>query len=237
MRTRAPLFDASAIALVLGSSSVARRRRLEIRQGADRDLAMPRSRTRFLGYRVETYKLVVFTLSACMAGIAGALYVPQVGILNPSGIRAGQFDRGRDLGCGRRARHLGRGGTRGGARQLSPRPISPSAARALLAVHAGRFFHSRDLSSCRRGIRLGALLDGCERRRARQPPSPCPGARLPAGGAKVNPDAEFSPSAILYLDGSRVSFDGFTRAAMNFRCSCARRNAPSSARTAPARPP
>lgn len=42
------------------------------------------SRTRFLGYRVEAYKLFVFTLSACMAGIAGALYVPQVGIINPS---------------------------------------------------------------------------------------------------------------------------------------------------------
>ena len=42
------------------------------------------SRTRFLGYRVENYKLFVFTLSACMAGVAGALYVPQVGIINPS---------------------------------------------------------------------------------------------------------------------------------------------------------
>jgi urea transport system permease protein len=41
------------------------------------------ARTRFLGYRVESYKLFVFTLSACMAGIAGALYVPQVGIINP----------------------------------------------------------------------------------------------------------------------------------------------------------
>ena len=41
------------------------------------------SRTRFLGYRVESYKLFVFTVSACMAGIAGALYVPQVGIINP----------------------------------------------------------------------------------------------------------------------------------------------------------
>jgi len=45
------------------------------------------SRTRFLGYRVERYKLLVFTLSACMAGVAGALYVPQVGIINP-----GEFD-------------------------------------------------------------------------------------------------------------------------------------------------
>ena len=42
------------------------------------------SRTRFLGYRVENYKTFVFTLSACMAAVAGALYVPQVGIINPS---------------------------------------------------------------------------------------------------------------------------------------------------------
>jgi len=42
------------------------------------------SRTRFLGYRVEHYKLFVFVLSAVLAGIAGALYVPQVGIINPS---------------------------------------------------------------------------------------------------------------------------------------------------------
>src|SRR5579885_173291 len=42
------------------------------------------SRTRFLGYRVENYKLFVFVLSACMAGVAGALYVPQIGIINPS---------------------------------------------------------------------------------------------------------------------------------------------------------
>jgi len=42
------------------------------------------SRTRFLGYRVEHYKLFVFTVSAMLAGLAGALYVPQVGIINPS---------------------------------------------------------------------------------------------------------------------------------------------------------
>jgi urea transport system permease protein len=41
------------------------------------------SRTRFLGYRVEGYKLFVFVVSAMMAGLAGALYVPQVGIINP----------------------------------------------------------------------------------------------------------------------------------------------------------
>lgn len=41
------------------------------------------SRTRFVGYRVENYKLFTFTVSAMMAGLAGALYVPQVGIINP----------------------------------------------------------------------------------------------------------------------------------------------------------
>ena len=40
-------------------------------------------RARFLGYRVESYKLAAFTLSASLAGIAGALYVPQAGIVNP----------------------------------------------------------------------------------------------------------------------------------------------------------
>jgi urea transport system permease protein len=42
------------------------------------------SRVRFLGYRVESYKLWVFVFSAALAGVAGALYVPQVGIINPS---------------------------------------------------------------------------------------------------------------------------------------------------------
>jgi urea transport system permease protein len=41
------------------------------------------SRTRFLGYPVESYKLWLFILSAVIAGVAGALYVPQVGIINP----------------------------------------------------------------------------------------------------------------------------------------------------------
>ena len=45
---------------------------------------------RFLGYRVEGYKLSVFVLSAAMAGIAGALYVPQVDIINPSEFAQGK---------------------------------------------------------------------------------------------------------------------------------------------------
>jgi urea transport system permease protein len=42
------------------------------------------SRARFIGFRVESYKLWVFVFSAVLAGIAGSLYVPQVGIINPS---------------------------------------------------------------------------------------------------------------------------------------------------------
>jgi len=42
------------------------------------------SRVRFLGYSVTGVKAFVFTVAAVLAGIAGALYVPQIGIINPS---------------------------------------------------------------------------------------------------------------------------------------------------------
>jgi urea transport system permease protein len=81
--TRAALFAISMVALMLGF--VICRAIVASKFGkvliAIRDAE---ARTRFLGYRVESYKLFVFTLSACMAGVAGALYVPQVGIINPS---------------------------------------------------------------------------------------------------------------------------------------------------------
>ncbi|MEM6623193.1 MAG: urea ABC transporter permease subunit UrtC [Pseudomonadota bacterium] len=44
------------------------------------------ARVRFLGYPVETFKLFIFTLTAVIAGIAGALYYPQAGIINPAEI-------------------------------------------------------------------------------------------------------------------------------------------------------
>ena len=44
------------------------------------------ARVRFLGYNVEVYKLFVFTLTAIIAAIAGALYYPQAGIINPAEI-------------------------------------------------------------------------------------------------------------------------------------------------------
>jgi len=81
--TRAALFAASCLALALGFFIC----RAVITSKFGKVLIAIRdaeSRARFLGYRVESYKLFVFTLSACMAGVAGALYVPQVGIINPS---------------------------------------------------------------------------------------------------------------------------------------------------------
>ncbi len=80
--TRAALFFASGIALILGYLIS----RFIVTSKLGRVLVAIRdseSRARFLGYRVEWYKLFVFVVSAMLAGVAGALYVPQVGIINP----------------------------------------------------------------------------------------------------------------------------------------------------------
>ena len=81
--TRATLFSLSALAVAAGYILckwivTSRLGRVLI---AIRDAE---SRSRFLGYQVEYYKLFVFVISAMLAGVAGALYVPQVGIINPS---------------------------------------------------------------------------------------------------------------------------------------------------------
>ena len=80
--TRIALFSASAAALALGyllcrwiTRSKLGRVLVAVRDAEDR--------TRFVGYKVESYKLFVFVVSAALAGVAGALYVPQVGIINP----------------------------------------------------------------------------------------------------------------------------------------------------------
>ncbi|MEJ2686719.1 MAG: urea ABC transporter permease subunit UrtC [Gammaproteobacteria bacterium] len=81
--TQVGLFIASAMALALGYvlSRYVVRSKLGAVVTAVRDAE---SRARFLGYRVENYKLWVFVFSAMLAGLAGALYVPQIGIINPS---------------------------------------------------------------------------------------------------------------------------------------------------------
>lgn len=80
--TRATLFALSALMLALSVliCSMIVNSKLGKVMVAVRDAE---SRTRFLGWRPENVKLFAFTVSAVLAGIAGALYVPQVGIINP----------------------------------------------------------------------------------------------------------------------------------------------------------
>jgi urea transport system permease protein len=81
--TRAGLYWASLIMLALTFLLC----RMLVRSKLGRVLTAVRdaeSRVRFLGYSVTNYKLFAFTLSAMIAGVAGALYTPQVGIINPS---------------------------------------------------------------------------------------------------------------------------------------------------------
>ncbi len=80
--TRIALFIASAVALGLGYLSC---RAIVISRLGKVAVAIRDSedRVRFIGYRVDRVKLAIFTFSAVLAGVAGALYVPQVGIINP----------------------------------------------------------------------------------------------------------------------------------------------------------
>jgi len=81
--TRAGLLIATAIALAL--AYIACRYIVSSRAGrVIRAVRDAESRVRFIGYRVESYKVWLFAFSAVLAGIAGALFVPQVGIINPS---------------------------------------------------------------------------------------------------------------------------------------------------------
>jgi urea transport system permease protein len=80
--TRAALFAASVIVLAIAvfvCSSIVNSKLGKV-MVAIRDAE---SRTRFLGYRVDNIKLFAFVVSAVIAAVAGALYVPQVGIINP----------------------------------------------------------------------------------------------------------------------------------------------------------
>ncbi len=80
--TRVVLFILSGLALMGGyllcrALTVSRLGRVAV---AIRDAE---NRTLFIGYRVDHIKVAIFTFSAMLAGVAGALYVPQVGIINP----------------------------------------------------------------------------------------------------------------------------------------------------------
>ena len=162
------------------------------------------ARTRFLGYRVESYKLFVFVLSACMAGVAGALYVPQVGIINPS-----EFAPGNSIEAVIWVAVGGRG------------TLIGAAIGALVVNYAKTYFTSGVLAPYWLFL-LGALvrrrdLVAAARDRRHDQPlycrAPAPGGHQGRAGAQARRVAAMddlrTTSAMLYLNGINVSFDGF----------------------------
>jgi urea ABC transporter permease protein UrtC len=81
--TQRTIFVATAVALVVVYAGLRwlTGTKFGLVQRAIRD---SETRVLFSGYAAANYKLFVFVLSALIAGIGGALYVPQVGIINPS---------------------------------------------------------------------------------------------------------------------------------------------------------
>ena len=132
--TRAALFALSALALA-GGFLIARgivTSKLGKVLVAIRDAE---SRTRFLGYRVEHYKLFVFVISAMMAGPCRRALRAAGRHHQPLRVLAGELDRGGDLGRGRRARHAHRRGARRGHRQRGEELVHRRAPR-ILALRA-----------------------------------------------------------------------------------------------------
>ena len=168
------------------------------------------SRTRFLGYRVENYKTFVFTLSACMAGVAGALYVPQVGIINPSEFAPANSievviwvavgGRGTLVGAALGAVLVNYAKTTFTTGLLAPYWLFALGALFVLVTHLPAEGHRR--ACCRSGQRAAKPT-------AHRPPGAPPSRRSEAPWTPPSPaDAEVTQS-LLYLDGVSVTFDGF----------------------------
>ena len=171
------------------------------------------SRTRFLGYRVESYKLWVFVFSAIIAGVAGALYVPQVGIINPS-----EFAPINSIEVVIWVAVGGRGtlyGAAAGAVLVNyAKTYFTGALPGSVALRAGLALRARHaVPAARAGRALPARLRSDERRTARE-------SRRAGSGNSTMPDellgivsaARCTGAAAgkrLYLENLTVSFDGF----------------------------
>ncbi len=198
----------------------------------------------------STIKLFAFTVSAMMAGVAGALYVPQVGIINPGEFEPGNSIEVVDLDGGRRARHADRADRRRPRWSTAGRAGCTGAFPEFWLFALGGLFVARHAVPCRRacGRHVRKQSDGrpsrrptgerAERRRVdhvaerlRGRERPRLRSRLRAGPAWTWPHGR-----ILYLEDVFVCFDGFQRAST--ACPSTSRPAScvaSSARTAPAR--
>ena len=158
------------------------------------------SRMRFLGYRVEGYKLFVFVLSAAMAGVAGALYVPQVGIINPS-----EFSPGNSIEAVLWVAVGGRGTLIGpiiGAFAVNfGKTYLTGALPEVWLFALGALFIAVTLFLPKGIVGLWAPDPQPRHRRAR---------RGPLHEYKgMSMTEQRSTSALLYLSGVTVSFDGF----------------------------
>ena len=156
------------------------------------------ARTRFLGYRPESYKLVVWVVSAVIAGIGGALYVPQVGIINPS-----EFAPGNSIEAVIWVAVGGRGTLSGailGAVLVNlGKTWLTSALPEVWLFAMGGLFIFVTLVSAARDHRPASAAAGPRA-------LPCANPSAAEGGAGGR---GMSDDSLLYLDGVTVSFDGF----------------------------
>ncbi len=206
--TRVGLFAASAAALALGYLLC----RFIVTSRLGKVLVAIRdaeSRTRFLGYPVEYYKLFVFVISAVMAGIAGALYVPQVGIINP-----GEFAPANSIEIVIWVAVGGRGTLHGailGALLVNYAKSYLTGAMPEVWLFAlGALFVAVTLF-LPKGV-IGAAASGLRRRLGR--PAVSGGARRTTrrGPRRMSTHIHARAEArdtLLYLNGVSVSFDGF----------------------------
>jgi len=174
-----------------------------------------------------------------MAGVAGALYVLQVGIINPSEFAPANSIEEVIWGRGRRAAARSRARSWAPSWSTTARPTSPrGATRALLAVCARRSLSSGVTLLMPRGI-VGTIrhLWGEPPQNPRRP-IPTRSRSVRRRRAEVTAMDGRETSALLYLDGVSVSFRRLSGAQRVCRSrSIPAKCAPSSARTAPARPP
>ena len=123
-------------------------------------------------------------------------------------VRAGELDRGGDLGRGRRPRHADRRGARRGRRQLRQDLVHQRRCSRPIGCSCSAACSSSSRCSCRKGI-VGthrSIRGTSAASRTRRAPTPQPVGEPAAGGVSV---MEKTTSALLYLDGVTVSFDGF----------------------------
>ena len=174
------------------------------------------SRVMFSGYNPLYYKLFVWTLSAVLCGIAGALYVPQVGIINPSEMSpANSIEIAIWVAVGGRGTLIGP--VVGAAVVNGAKSWFTQALPEYWLFFLGLAVHPRHAvpAAGHRGLCCGAAMTPRSHRawqhRCRQRRAASSGrrARTDAAADRRRRASTRRTAPILYLDGISVSFDGF----------------------------